>query len=163
MQCHPRASRLTLDVFDREFALARRLPAHARVRSRPGTAGFDGHLVRDNESRIKTNTKLSDQVCVVLLVARHLLQELGGSGLGDGTEVVDQFVTGHADAVVDDGQGTIFLVNFDANAKFGIVVVQLRIGQRLEAQLVGRIGGIGDQLTQKDLFVAVKGMDHQLQ
>ena len=37
------------------------------------------------------------------------------------------------------------------------------VGQRLEAQLVAGVGGVGDQLAQEDLLVAVQGVHHQVQ
>ena len=36
-------------------------------------------------------------------------------------------------------------------------------GERLEAQLVGGVGGVRDQLAQEDLLVAVQGVDHEVQ
>jgi hypothetical protein len=38
-----------------------------------------------------------------------------------------------------------------------------RVGQGLEAQLVGGIARVRDQFAQEDFLVAVQGMDHQVQ
>src|SRR3712207_6864316 len=38
-----------------------------------------------------------------------------------------------------------------------------RSRERLETQLVSGVGRVGYELPQKDLLVAVQGMDHQLQ
>ena len=45
----------------------------------------------------------------------------------------------------------------------GLGDVYKRQFQSFKTQLVGGIGGIGNQLSQKDFLVAVKGMDHQLE
>ena len=48
-------------------------------------------------------------------------------------------------------------------AKLAVALEQALVGQRLEAQLVAGVGGVGDQLPQEDLLVAVEGVDHQIQ
>ena len=40
---------------------------------------------------------------------------------------------------------------------------QLRLGDRLEAQLVAGVGGVGDQLAQEDLLVRVQRMGDEVQ
>jgi len=47
--------------------------------------------------------------------------------------------------------------------ELGVAGQQLRLAERLEPQLVVRIGGVRDQLTQEDFPVAVQRMDHELQ
>ena len=47
--------------------------------------------------------------------------------------------------------------------KFSIVLVEALVGERLEAELLGGIGGVGDQLPQEDLLVRVQRADHQVQ
>ena len=54
---------------------------------------------------IEADAELADQLRVLLLVAGQALEELGGAGLGDGAEVRDRLLAGHADAVVADGEG----------------------------------------------------------
>ena len=106
---------------------------------------------------------MTDQIGIVLVVAGHLLQELSGAGLRYRTQIVDQLIPRHADSVIDNRQLAIFLVNLNTNPKLGIIAEKIRIRQRFKSQSVGGIRRIGDQLTQKNLFVAVQGMDHQLQ
>ena len=69
----------------------------------------------------------------------------------------------HADTVVLEGHGTCLLVEAQANLQVGVAFQQLWLGQRLEAQLVGGVGGVGDQFTQEDLLVRIQGMDHEVQ
>jgi hypothetical protein len=51
----------------------------------------------------------------------------------------------------------------DADRKLRVALEQRRVRQRLEAQLVAGVRGIGDQLAQEDLLVAVERVHHQVQ
>lgn len=77
--------------------------------------------------------------------------------------MVDHLVAVHPDAIIGNRQGAVLFIKRDAHAQFAIAFVQIRVGQRAEAQLVRRIGGVGNQLTQEDFFVGIQGMDHQVQ
>ena len=56
-----------------------------------------------------------------------------------------------------------FGVGLDPDAQLPLLAQQRRVGQGQEAQLVVGVGGVGDQLAEEDLAVAVQGMDHELQ
>ena len=60
-------------------------------------------------------------------------------------------------------QGALGLVRLDPDGEVGVAGQQFRLAQRLEAQLVVGVGGVGDQLAQEDFAVAVQRMDHELQ
>jgi hypothetical protein len=45
----------------------------------------------------------------------------------------------------------------------GSFSIQRGIGQALEAQLVGGVGGVGNEFAQENVLVGIQGMDHQLQ
>src|SRR5690606_32199470 len=47
--------------------------------------------------------------------------------------------------------------------KLRLLREELRLRERLEAQLVGGVRRVGDQLAQEDLLVAVQRMDHEVQ
>jgi hypothetical protein len=64
--------------------------------------------------------------------------------------MVDHLVAIHANAVIGDGQGTVLFVERDANAEIAVTFIQLRAGERTETQLIRRIRGVGNQLTQED-------------
>ena len=78
-------------------------------------------------------------------------------------ELPDDLLARHADAVVDDGHGARRRVVLDPHFQFGVRLQQRRVRDGLEAQAVGRIRGIGDQLPEEDLPVAVEGMNHEVQ
>src|SRR5690606_2696058 len=73
------------------------------------------------------------------------------------------FVMAYVDTVIGDGDGAGDLVEADPDSQFGVALIQSLILQRLEAQLVGGVGGVGDQLAQEDIPVAVEGVNHQVQ
>ncbi len=152
-----------LDRLDREIALARAFPAHAFSGRQTGAARFDRDLVRDDKARIEAHAELADQRRIFLLVAGELAEEFLGARAGDRAEVRDRFVAAHADAVVVDRDGARGLVVRHANPQIRIVFVQRAVFDRFEAQLVGGVRGVRNQLTQENFLVAVQRMDHQLQ
>jgi hypothetical protein len=134
----------------------------ARLRRRQaGTAAVHVDLVGDDEGG-EAHAELADQVRVLLLVAGEVLHEVGGAGLGDGAQVGDDVVAAHADAVVFEGDGGV-LVEAHADFQVGVAFEQLRLGQGFEAQLVGGVGGVGDQLAQEDFLVGIQRVDHEVQ
>ena len=70
--------------------------------------GGDLDLVGDEVGRVETNTELSDHGDVGS--GGEGLHEGLGSGLGDGTEVVDEVGLGHADTGILNGEGVVGLV-----------------------------------------------------
>ena len=92
------------------------------------------------------------------------LDEGLGAGLGDGAEIVDQFLPAHADAVVGDGQRLGRLVGVMSSIfEFGVAGDEFGLGDRLVAQLVEGIGGVGDEFAQEDVAVGIDRMHHEMQ
>ena len=152
-----------VDGSDFKLALAFRRPVHTFCGWLTGTAAVHVDLVGHDERGVEAHAELTDQVRVLLLVTGEVLHEVGSAGLGDGTQVGDDVFAAHADAVVLEGHGTGVLVEAQANLQVGVAFEQLWLGQGLETQLVGGVGGVGDQFTQEDLLVRIQGMDHEVQ
>ena len=152
-----------LDGLDRVLALAGRLPAHALRGGAARPPGDERHPVGDDERRVEADAELADEPRVLCRVAGERGEELAGARLGDGADVGDHLVVRHADAVVADRDRARVLVERDADRELGVVLVAIGMGQRLEAQLVGGVRGVGDELAQEDLRVAVQRVDHELQ
>ena len=133
------------------------------IAARSGTPRLYDDIVSDDKCRVKTNTELPDQTGIVLLVSSHLLQELGRARFCDRAEMLDDLFARHADAVIGDAHRIGIPVQPDTDAEIGIFSEQVGVRERFEAQLVRSIGGIGGQLTEKDLLVAVQRMDHQVE
>ena len=100
-------------------------------------------------------------------VAGELGEEVLGAGAGDGAEVRDEVLLVHADAGVGDGEGLLLFVEFevdarrvDAAAGESLVLV---VDEGEVAELIERVGGVGDELAEEDLRVRVERMDDEVE
>jgi hypothetical protein len=79
-------------------------------------------------------------------------------GLGNGTEVVDHVGLGHADATVADAEKLIIFVRDYTNEELLLGFEGRWVSERGVANFVQRVGAIGDDLTEENLFVGVEGV-----
>ncbi len=163
VQDHGGAAWRTFHRFHGEFPVGAGLPADTLCRRQVRAAAVDLDPLGDDERRIETDAKLADQLGVALLVAGQAAEEFGGAGLGDGAQMGDRFLAAHPHAIVAHAERAGRGVEVDPDGEFRLIGQQLRGTEGQEAQPVVGIGGIGNQLAQEDLPVAVEGMDHQLQ
>ena len=84
-----------------------------------------------------------------------------GAGFSDGTEVVNKISLGHPNAGILDGEGPGCRVWGDRDLQVLSGIQQGRIRERLETDLVQRIGRVGDEFPQEDVLVAVERVDDQ--
>ncbi len=98
-----------------------------------------------------------------LLPASSDCRKAARARVGDGAQVLDHFVAGHAEAGVADGQVCALVVRGEPDGQFGFRVEHVAIGQHLELQAVQGVGGVGDQLAQEDLAVGVERVDQDMQ
>ena len=160
---HVGAARSSLDPLHRELARAVRGPAHALVGRQAGAAAFNDNALGHDERRVEPDAELADQVGILGGIAGQPAEELPGTGAGDRAEVRYRLVARKAHAVVGDPYPALVLVVRDADAELGVALVQRIVVDGLEAQLVAGVRGVGDQLAQEDLAVAVQRVDHQVQ
>ena len=123
----------------------------------PGNDGDGGSY---HKGGIEAHAELADDVDVLVLL--HGLLEAQRAGLGDGTEILDHFLFGHADAVIGNGQGAVFGVTGDGDGEFVPVDAHLVVGQRRIGQLIDGVGGVGDDLPKENLLVGINGVNHQV-
>ncbi len=102
-------------------------------------------------------------MCILGLVTGQLPEEFARAGFGDGADVLHHFIPRHANAVVGNGDGAGGFVDVDANFQIGIVTEQRLIFHRLEAQLIAGVRRVGNQFAQKNLLVAVQGVNHKVE
>ena len=93
----------------------------------------------------------------------QLTEKLRRPGLRDRPELRDDFVASHPDAVVGDAENPVVRIQRDGNAQIRLVLEQLWFRETRESQLVVGIGGIGDELPQEYLLVAVQRVHHEVQ
>ncbi len=113
---------------------------------------MDFDFAGDGKSRIKTQTKMTNNI--VIFIAK-LMHEFRGAGKGHLIDVFFDFISGHANAVINNREGFGLFVDFDLNFEFGLCFFGLaNYGQM--AQLRNGINAIGDQFAQKDLLVVIE-------
>ena len=156
-------------VGDGVGALAASTPS-ARPVCAAGLAGDQRDPVGDHEAGVEADAELADQLGRRLLrrppasrAWRSLRQHLGGAGLGDRADEVDDLVAAHPDAVVADGQGALGRVGLEGDVQVGGVDLEVLVLVGGQPQLVQRVGGVGDQLPEEDVLGRVDRVDHQLQ
>jgi hypothetical protein len=77
--------------------------------------------------------------------------------------VRDQILLIHADACVGDRERTVLLVEVQVDARIERKRLVDILCKRKVAQLVERVGGVRNELAQKDLRMRVERVDDQLQ
>ena len=124
----------------------------------------DGDLVGNHERGIEADAELTDDGYIVFLrlFGAHVVFEIIRSALCDDAEVLLGLVLAHADAVVGHGDRARILVNGDADAVIGPFKADLVIRQRDVAELVYRVGCVGDDLSEEYLLVGVDRVDHEI-
>ena len=162
-QCDGRSPCRFLRPFQRVAAVAAGSPAHRLAGFGAGTPAEHFHLLGDDERRIEADPELADEGGVLAGLAVEGFKEPGGPRVRDGPQLLDDFLTAHADAVVADGQGAGIGIQGDLYAQFRLVVQKFRLAERFEAQSVVGVGGVGNQLAEENLLVAVQGVHHQVQ
>jgi hypothetical protein len=149
---------------DGVFAFAVRLPAGSLVFAQAGTTRGNRDLIGDDKNRIEADAELADEELGILLaIAGQALEKLMGARFGNRSQIIDDLLTGHPDAVIADGNGPLALAVFDLDRELCVPFEQAVVAKRLEPEFFHGIGGVGDQLPQKDLLVAVQGMHHEIQ
>jgi hypothetical protein len=137
--------------------------AHARLGRRARLARAHLDPVGDDERGIEPHAELADEGGGLLLITREGAEELRRARARDGPQVRDRLLAAHADAVIGHRDGARGGVGIDADAEFGVLAQKLAVRDGREAHPVAGIGGVGDQLPQEDLAVAVERVDHELQ
>ena len=119
-----------------------------RLRALISGQGDDLDLFADHEHRIEAQAKVTDNVAL-LLVALEVLHELRRTGERHLVDVTADFISGHADAGIGNGDGLFVLVDGDQHA-------HVLLGAVLHAELGDRVAGVGHHLTQEDILIGIQ-------
>jgi len=112
--------------------------------------GDDSNLVSNEESGVETDTELTDHTDIsTRLKGFH---EGLGSRLGDGTEVVDEFLLGHTDTGIFEDEEVVGSVGDDLDLEVRFVVDGVA-SDGFVSDLIEGIRGVGDEFSQEDLLV----------
>jgi hypothetical protein len=96
--------------------------------------GDDLDALSNQVGRVETDTELTDHGNIG--TSAEGLHESLGSGLGDGSEVVDQIGLGHTDTGITDAQDVVLAIRGDANVELLLRVELGGVGEGLVADLV---------------------------
>ena len=121
MQGDPRPALGPLDRLDREFSPPIRFPANGLVISEAGATRFHAYPVGDDEGRVEADAELTDQSRIFLLITGHLLQKIRSTGARNSAEVIDEFVTRHADAVIEHRKRVVIAVVLNTNTQIRVI------------------------------------------
>ena len=116
----------------------------------------DRDTVGDEVGRVEAHAELADEVRAVGLVLRGLLQEGLGATLRNRAQVLDEFLTGHAHAGVDDLERVGGLVRAHTHLELRVALLLaelLCVGDGEVANLVKRVRCVGNQFSQEDVLI----------
>ena len=82
--------------------------------------------------------------------------------MGDGSQVLNDLVLGHADAGILNSKGTSLFVRCDADTQFDIGVQYIPVRQHLETDAVECIRSVREQFAQEHVPIFVQGMDQDI-
>ncbi len=117
-------------------------------------AGEDLHFIGHHEGRIKSKTKLTNDILGVAFIF-EFLYKFGCTGEGNLVNVFLDFFTGHAEALVADRDRLLLFVKTDLDPQFAQFVFEFPNGGKL-LQLLGGIHRIAHQFAQKDFVIGIQ-------
>ena len=143
-------------------ALPVRGPTGGLIRS--GAARKHLDLAGDHEGGIEAHAKLADQLRAFLArFSGEAFHERLRARPGDRAQRLAHFGGSHADAIIFDRQAVLIGVQQNADARLRVIAQQRRHGDAFIAQLLARIGGVGDEFAQEDVTVGIDRMHHHAQ
>ena len=153
-------SRQPFGRLDGEGARAVRLPLVACLFAKAPRADANG--LGKHERRVKPDAELADQRDIRLTRFRRILEEFKRAAPRDRPQVGHEFIAGHADPVVADDQLGGVGPAFDGDLQRSTVSRRF-LGHRDEPHLVEGVGGVRDQLADRDVAALIKRVREQLQ
>ena len=119
--------------------------------------------VGGHEGGVKADTELTDQVDVLFGRFSQFGEKGIRAGVGDGSQVGLEFMAGHADAGIGEGQGVLFLIQIDIDLERHVAVKDIACGEALMPEFFQGIGGIGDQFADEDIPFGIEGVDNDIE
>lgn len=106
--------------------------------------GDNGNFTSGKESRIKSDTKLTNKI---ERSSFDSFDKVGSSRFSDGTEIIDKVLFGHTDTGVLNREGFGFIVVFDSDGEFLKVSEGGGIGNRKESHFIEGIRSIRNHFS----------------
>ena len=110
------------------------------------------HAVADHERAVESQSEVTDDRIGILLV---LIQEVVGAGEGYLIDILVDFLGGHTNAAVADGDGASFCVHAHGDLQLAHLALEISLaGEGL--QLLCCIHGVADNLADEDLMIRIE-------
>merc|ERR1719474_1898837 len=121
--------------------------------------GLDGDAVRDQVGGVEADAELTDHRNV--RAGRQGFHEGLSAGFCDGSEIVDEIGFGHADAGVPKRQSLVLRIRNNPDLELFAGVEFAGFCEGFISDFVQGVRGIGDQLSEENLFVGVESVDDE--
>ena len=150
-------------VLDRECSVSGRLPLRCLVF--PRAPSHKNHAIGDHECGVEAHSELADQrgQHIGRLSVANALEQLARAGFRDGSDVGDNLIAAHTDAVVADHQRPGCGITLDPNLELLIRPDEIGPAQRLEPKPVERVRRVRNKFSKKYFFVRIERMNHQVE
>ena len=123
----------------------------------------DGDFVGHHERGLKTHTELTNQLSVDrAVIFFELAYKIHRAGRGYGTNLAHQVIAAHTDPCIGQNQGVGVLVKLDIDTPLCVGVYHIAIRKHAEADLVQRIGRIGNQFSKEYFLVGIERMNDEV-
>ena len=122
-------------------------------------------MVGDDETRVETDTKLTDDLTCGVVRGTHVLIndvfEFFRARFGDGTEVFGDCFPAHTNTGIEEGKGIFFFVCSELDIEVGStgrLALELSISLFLKC-----IRAIGEKFSDENFFISIYTLSYDLQ
>ncbi len=116
-------------------------------------SGDNLNFLSNHESGVETNTELTNEVRILLLLICKGREELLCTGRSNGSKVIIKICFIHSKAIISNCKDFLITIKCDVDLRIEAITFKLFICKREILQLIDCIRCITDQLTKEDLPV----------
>ena len=123
--------------------------------------GYNFDFLSYEISGVETDTELTNHRNISS--SRECLHECLGFRLSDSSEIVDEFLLGHTNTRVPNGECVVGFIRDDSDSeiRLDIELGLLSIGDGGVTDLVEGIRSVGDDFSKEDFLIGVEGIDDE--
>ncbi len=135
--------------------------------AKPGTilfprSGIYLNLVSNHKHAVETDSEFADQGFVLFAVSLECLHEFLGTGMSDGTKIFNQLFLRHANSEILNGDLVGGIIGGNIDFQFEVLIEHVLFRKLLASKFLKRVGSVGNQFPDKDFFVLIEGIDHNI-
>jgi hypothetical protein len=91
----------------------------------------------------------------------YFVEEVSSSGFSDGSEIGLEMLFGHTNTSITNVEDVVVRVGSNFDCEFVGGIESRSVSEREETDLVESIGRVGNQFSEKDVFVFIKRVNNQ--